>query len=92
VQLSSHSYSFYARNHEFLFLSFKLKKINSMSKITIKFFISVNDGRVASRPQYHGLSSAVTTIFRTEGVKGLYRGVTPNVWGSGSAWGFYFLL
>ncbi|XP_065346039.1 solute carrier family 25 member 32 [Cloeon dipterum] len=58
----------------------------------IKIRFAVNDGRVASRPQYHGMSSAMTTIFRTEGVRGLYRGVTPNVWGSGSAWGFYFMF
>ena len=27
-----------------------------------------------------------------EGLKGLYQGVTPNVWGAGSSWGLYFLL
>lgn len=53
--------------------------------------ILVNDGRVAA-PQYRGLGSAFVTIFRQEGIKGLYKGVTPNAWGSGSAWGFYFLL
>lgn len=52
---------------------------------------TVNDGRNAI-PSYAGLGNAVTTIFRQEGIKGLYKGVTPNVWGSGSAWGFYFLL
>ena len=52
---------------------------------------AVNDGRQAI-PQYRSLSSAFVTIFRQEGVRGLYKGVTPNVWGSGSAWGFYFLL
>lgn len=55
------------------------------------FFFIVNDGRNAI-PNYAGLGNAVTTIFRQEGIKGLYKGVTPNVWGSGSAWGFYFLL
>jgi len=52
---------------------------------------AVNDGRNAI-PNYAGLGNAVSTIFRQEGIKGLYKGVTPNVWGSGSAWGFYFLL
>jgi len=52
---------------------------------------TVNDGR-NTIPSYAGLGNAVTTIFRQEGIKGLYKGVTPNVWGSGSAWGFYFLL
>lgn len=52
---------------------------------------TVNDGRTAA-PQYRGLGSAFSTIFRQEGLRGLYKGVTPNAWGSGSAWGFYFLL
>lgn len=53
---------------------------------------AVNDGRQSTIPQYRSLSGAFATIFRQEGVRGLYKGVTPNVWGSGSAWGFYFLL
>ncbi|CAO1315416.1 unnamed protein product [Diamesa hyperborea] len=57
----------------------------------IKIRFAVNDGRSAA-PQYRGVSSAFATIFRQEGFKGLYKGVTPNVWGSGSAWGFYFLF
>lgn len=57
----------------------------------IKIRFAVNDGRTPA-PQYHGLRNAVTTIFQQEGLRGLYKGVTPNVWGSGSAWGFYFLF
>uniref|UniRef100_A0A069DSI1 Solute carrier family 25 member 32 n=1 Tax=Panstrongylus megistus TaxID=65343 RepID=A0A069DSI1_9HEMI len=57
----------------------------------IKIRFAVNDGR-SPAPQYNGLKNAITTIFRQEGVRGLYKGVTPNVWGSGSAWGFYFLF
>jgi len=59
--------------------------------IYLYVFHTVNDGR-NTIPSYAGLGNAVTTIFRQEGIKGLYKGVTPNVWGSGSAWGFYFLL
>lgn len=58
----------------------------------IKIRFAVNDGRTAAVPQYRGLTGAFLTIFRQEGFKGLYKGVTPNVWGSGSAWGFYFLF
>lgn len=43
-------------------------------------------------PQYTGLTSAFTTICRQEGFRGLYKGVAPNVWGSGCSWGAYFLL
>ena len=52
---------------------------------------AVNDGQTPA-PQYQGLRNAMATIFRQEGARGLYRGVTPNAWGSGSAWGFYFFL
>ncbi|KAJ6640945.1 Mitochondrial folate transporter/carrier [Pseudolycoriella hygida] len=58
----------------------------------IKIRFAVNDGRTTTAPQYGGLRSAVHTIFREEGFRGLYKGVTPNVWGSGSAWGFYFMF
>lgn len=63
--------------------------VSNCSKFTL---FTVNDGRTATVPQYRGLTSAFVTIFRQEGVKGLYKGVTPNVWGSGSAWGLYFML
>lgn len=54
--------------------------------------IIVNDGQTSTTPRYNGLRNAITQIVRTEGVRGLYRGVTPNVLGSGSSWGFYFFL
>ena len=44
------------------------------------------------RPVYSGLTDAFRTIRRHEGFRGLYKGVTPNVAGAGSAWGFYFLF
>ncbi|XP_058986760.1 mitochondrial folate transporter/carrier [Musca domestica] len=58
----------------------------------IKIRFAVNDGRTAAVPQYRGLGSAFATIFRQEGFRGLYKGVTPNVWGSGSSWGLYFMF
>ncbi|RWS11821.1 mitochondrial folate transporter/carrier-like protein [Dinothrombium tinctorium] len=58
----------------------------------LKIRLAVNDGQVVTRPRYHGLTNALTTIFRDEGIRGLYRGVTPNCWGAGAAWGFYFLF
>ncbi|XP_022187680.1 mitochondrial folate transporter/carrier [Nilaparvata lugens] len=57
----------------------------------IKIRFAVSDGRT-SVPQYNGMRSALSTIMKQEGFKGFYKGVTPNVWGSGSAWGFYFLF
>ncbi|CAG7837772.1 unnamed protein product [Allacma fusca] len=57
----------------------------------VKIRFAVNDG-LSSRPQYNGLFHAFKSILKDEGVRGLYRGVTPNVWGAGSAWGLYFLF
>lgn len=61
----------------------------------IKVRFQVNEGLAvaqSSRPQYNGVVHAFATIARTEGVKGLYKGVTPNVWGTGASWGLYFLF
>ena len=43
----------------------------------------------ASRPSY--LPTAAR-IVKSEGLSGLYQGLTPNVIGAGSAWGLYFLF
>lgn len=58
----------------------------------LKIRFAVNDGQILTRPKYHGLGNAVVTIFKEEGIRGLYRGVTPNCWGAGASWGFYFLF
>ncbi|CAD7014782.1 mitochondrial folate transporter/carrier [Ceratitis capitata] len=58
----------------------------------IKIRFAVNDGRTTTVPQYSSLSSAFSTILRQEGFRGLYKGVTPNIWGSGSSWGLYFMF
>uniref|UniRef100_A0A6M2DLP2 Solute carrier family 25 member 32 n=1 Tax=Xenopsylla cheopis TaxID=163159 RepID=A0A6M2DLP2_XENCH len=58
----------------------------------IKIRFAVNDGRTKSVPRYNGLSGAFSTIFKQEGLRGLYRGVAPNIWGSGTSWGLYFLF
>lgn len=55
-------------------------------------FFAVNDGHSHRGPQYQGLKSAIVQIVKTEGVRGLYKGVAPNVLGSGGAWGCYFFL
>jgi len=57
----------------------------------VKIRFAVNDG-LHSRPKYDGLQHAFKSIWRDEGIRGLYRGVTPNVWGAGCAWGLYFLF
>ncbi|CAG9837349.1 unnamed protein product [Diabrotica balteata] len=58
----------------------------------IKIRFAVNDGRLQSTPKYKGIANAFLTIFRQEGIRGLYQGVTPNVWGAGASWGLYFFF
>jgi len=60
----------------------------------LKIRFAVHDGSPGSvRPSYaSGLRSAVTTIVRTDGLRGLYAGMSPNLVGAGSAWGLYFLF
>ena len=60
----------------------------------ICFLLSVHEGATTSisRPQYRGITDAIKTILRQDGVRGLYQGVTPNVWGAGMSWGLYFFL
>ena len=57
----------------------------------LRFAVNEDQWRLSrsSRPSY--LPTAVS-IVRGEGVRGLYQGLTPNVVGAGSAWGFYFLF
>lgn len=58
----------------------------------LKIRFAVDDGKVGNRPEYRGLTHAFTSIARTEGFRGLYKGVSPNVFGAGAAWGSYFLF
>lgn len=57
----------------------------------IKIRLAVNDGR-SSIPQYTGIVNAFKQIMKSEGIRGFYRGVTPNVLGSGCSWGLYFFF
>lgn len=43
-------------------------------------------------PKYSSIANAFGTIYKHEGFRGLYRGVTPNICGAGSSWGLYFLF
>ncbi|KAH7663265.1 solute carrier family 25 (mitochondrial folate transporter) member 32 protein [Dioscorea alata] len=52
----------------------------------------VNDGRLANLPSYKNTGHAIYTIARTEGIRGLYAGFFPAVFGSSVSWGLYFFL
>ena len=52
---------------------------------------AVNDGGV-NRPVYKGWIDCGRQVYSVEGIRGLYQGVTPNIWGAGLSWGLYFFL
>lgn len=58
----------------------------------LKIRFAVNDGHSTVRPTYAGIKNAVVSIVKTDGVRGLYAGMSPNVVGAGASWGFYFFF
>lgn len=57
----------------------------------VKIRFAVSDG-LQMRPQYEGVVHCMRSIWQMEGLRGLYQGVTPNIWGAGASWGLYFLF
>ncbi|KAM9307596.1 solute carrier family 25 member 32 [Gastrophryne carolinensis] len=57
----------------------------------VKIRFAVSDG-LELRPKYNGILHCMSTVWRREGLRGLYQGVTPNVWGAGASWGLYFFF
>ncbi|XP_077604309.1 solute carrier family 25 member 32 isoform X1 [Crocuta crocuta] len=57
----------------------------------VKIRFAVSDG-LELRPKYKGIVHCLTTIWKLDGLRGLYQGVTPNVWGAGLSWGLYFFF
>ena len=63
---------------------------NKIAIICLTF--AVDDGKAVDRPSYTNLRHAFKSIYKQEGFRGFYKGVTPNVVGGGTSWGLYFLL
>lgn len=57
----------------------------------VKIRFAVSDG-LEVRPKYKGILHCLATIWKVDGLRGLYQGVTPNVWGAGLSWGLYFFF
>ncbi|KYO29349.1 mitochondrial folate transporter/carrier isoform X1 [Alligator mississippiensis] len=57
----------------------------------VKIRFAVSDG-LEFRPKYNGILHCLTTVWKHEGLRGLYQGVTPNMWGAGASWGLYFFF
>ncbi|XP_054638015.1 mitochondrial folate transporter/carrier-like [Dunckerocampus dactyliophorus] len=57
----------------------------------VKIRFAVSDG-LELRPKYSGILHCMKCVWQQEGLRGLYQGVTPNVWGAGASWGLYFFF
>ncbi|KAJ0000101.1 hypothetical protein NQD34_011943 [Periophthalmus magnuspinnatus] len=57
----------------------------------VKIRFAVSDG-LELRPKYSGIFHCMRSVWMQEGLRGLYQGVTPNVWGAGASWGLYFFF
>lgn len=57
----------------------------------VKIRFAVSDG-LELRPKYNGMLHCMKNVWQQEGLRGLYQGVTPNVWGAGASWGLYFFF
>ncbi|CAC5422714.1 SLC25A32 [Mytilus coruscus] len=70
--------------------------LHPLDLVKIRFQVSEGTagGNVvgAARPEYKGIVDAFRSIKQSQGMLGLYQGVTPNVWGAGLSWGLYFFF
>uniref|UniRef100_G3NMC5 Solute carrier family 25 member 32 n=1 Tax=Gasterosteus aculeatus aculeatus TaxID=481459 RepID=G3NMC5_GASAC len=57
----------------------------------VKIRFAVSDG-LHMRPKYSGILHCMKSVWQQEGLRGLYQGVTPNIWGAGASWGLYFFF
>lgn len=57
----------------------------------VKIRFAVSDG-LQVRPKYNGIVNCMRSVWQQEGLRGLYQGVTPNIWGAGASWGLYFFF
>ena len=65
--------------------------LHPLDLLKIRFAVNEDQWKLSrsSRPAY---IPTIVNIVKSEGVTGLYQGLTPNILGAGSAWGFYFLF
>lgn len=70
-------------------------RISNQLKL-FRFYYEVSGSQLicagVRRPHYGGLVDVLTSITRSNGVHGLYRGVTLGILTAGCTWGSYFFL
>src|SRR6266851_1972684 len=63
--------------------------MNPLDLLKVKFQVSTRGPKGGIG---HGIWRALRDIHASEGWRGFYRGLGPNVAGNASSWGLYFLL
>lgn len=58
----------------------------------LKTRFAVNDGSNLIKHKYTGIGNALRVIYKTNGIRGFYQGVSPNLIGSGISWGMFLYL
>lgn len=65
--------------------------MHPLDLLKVKQQVSTSSSRPGTLAALQQMWSPLREIARTEGVRGLYRGLTPNLVGNASSWGLYFL-
>uniref|UniRef100_A0A3P9JHH6 Solute carrier family 25 member 32 n=1 Tax=Oryzias latipes TaxID=8090 RepID=A0A3P9JHH6_ORYLA len=65
--------------------------LHPLDLVKIRLVKATYDG-LELRPQYRGIMHCMKSVWALEGLRGLYQGATPNIWGAGASWGLYFFF
>ncbi|KAK3595655.1 hypothetical protein CHS0354_026870 [Potamilus streckersoni] len=65
--------------------------LHPLDLVRIRLQVNESTG-LAFRPQYNGTVDALRSIYRSNGIAGLYQGAVPNVLGTGISWGLFFFF
>ncbi|OAF66841.1 Mitochondrial folate transporter/carrier, partial [Intoshia linei] len=65
--------------------------LHPLDLLKVRFQVENGKSNI-NRPKYTGIFDAISKIVRSGGVSSLYRGLLPNVMGSSTSWGIYFLV
>lgn len=62
--------------------------LHPIDLIKVRFQVQ-GDPKVGAEARYTSVVGAARSIWRSEGLRGFYKGAVPALWGSGLTWGLY---
>eukprot|EP01118_Nematostelium_gracile_P002916 TRINITY_DN1335_c0_g1_i2.p1 TRINITY_DN1335_c0_g1~~TRINITY_DN1335_c0_g1_i2.p1 ORF type:complete len:330 (+),score=71.26 TRINITY_DN1335_c0_g1_i2:54-1043(+) len=72
------------------FVTHPLDLVKTRLQVQVQAKNQLINGMNQQQQLYQGTIDAFRKIFRHDGIRGLYQGLSPSLIGSASAWGFYF--